>query len=129
MRLKPHHFVLALAALLALPLAADEAKGTAPGTPAAPGAAAMKVHVDPATGQLSAPAAGTQGALAAAPAGRLPALKVEKVTTAAGGRKIRLDDRFMMEVKAATAPDGKVAVTCNEATPAATVKEEPHHDR
>ena len=128
MRLKPHHLVLALAALLALPLAADEAKEKAAAKPAAPEPPAVKVYVDPATGQLSAPAPAAQGA--AAPAGRLPALKVEKVTTAPGGKKVRLDDRFTMEVKATTSPDGNVGVTCNEAgTPAVSATEEKRRDR
>lgn len=130
MRLKPFHLVLALAALLSLPLAADEAKEKAAGTPAAPGAAAMKIHVDPATGQLSAPAPGAVGALAAAPAERLPALKVEKVTTAAGGKKVRLDDRFMMEMTAKATPDGRPFATCTEAgKPAPGGTEEHRHDR
>ena len=130
MRRKPPALALALAALLALPLAADEAKEKAAAKPAAPEPPAVKVYVDPATGQLSAPAPAAQGALAAAPAGRLPALKVEKVTTAPGGKKVRLDDRFTMEVKATTSPDGNVGVTCNEAgTPAVSATEEKRRDR
>ena len=63
-------------------------------------------------------------------AGERPALKVEKVTTRAGGKKIRLDDRFTMEMTATTAPDGKAAVTCTEAPrPPAAGSEEHRHDR
>ena len=82
MRPKPFHLVLALAALLALPLAADEATEKPAGKPAAPAAAAMKIHVDPATGQLSAPAPGAQGAPSRAPAASLPKLRVENGTPA-----------------------------------------------
>lgn len=132
MRRKPPALALALAALLALPLAADEAKEKAAGKPAAPSTeAAMKVFVDPATGQAtSKPDPSSRAALAAAPAGERPALKVEKVTTRAGGKKIRLDDRFTMEMTATTAPDGKAAVTCTEAPrPPAAGSEEHRHDR
>ena len=131
MTLKPPTLVLALAALLSLPLAAEEAKEKAPAKPAAPEAAAMKVFVDPATGQVtSAPDPSSRAALAAAPTGARPALKVEKVTTRAGGKKIRLDDRFTMEMTATAAPDGKATVTCTEAAkPAGAGTEEHRHDR
>lgn len=111
MRLSPPHLVLALAALLALPAAADEPK-----VPAAPkkadAAPAMKIHVDPATGAVvPEPPPSAKATLAGAPVESLPPLKVQKVQTKAGGKMIKLDDRFMMEMTA-TASDGKVAHSC-----------------
>lgn len=129
MRRKLPPIVLALAALLALPLAAGETKEKPAGTPAAPApsaAPAMKVHIDPATGQFSAPAPGTVGALAAAPADTLPMPRVVKAPTRAGGKMVRLDDRFMMALTAKATPDGKVTVSCNDvqasSSPAAAEK-------
>lgn len=47
---------IALAALIAFPLAAGETKGKTAEKPAAPAAeAAVKIHVDPATGQIVSP--------------------------------------------------------------------------
>lgn len=132
MRLKPPTLVLAFAALLALPLAAEEAKEKAAGKAAAPSTeAALKVFVDPATGQVtSKPDSSSRASLAAAPTAERPALKVEKVTTKAGGKKVLLDDRFTMEMTATTTPDGKAAVTCREpGKPAASGTEEHRHDR
>lgn len=132
MRLKPPTLALALAALIALPLAADEAKEKAAGKPATPSTeAAMKVFIDPATGQVtSKPDSASRAALAAAPSGERPALRVEKVTTKAGGKKVRLDDRFMIEMTATTTPDGKAAVTCtDDPKPPAAGSEEHRHDR
>ena len=131
MRPKPPHLVLALAALLSLPLAAEEAKEKPAGTPAAPAAPAMKAHIDPATGQfLSEPDPSTPSRRAATSAGSLPRLKVEKVTTSAGGKKIRLDERFLMEMTARATPDGGSSVTCRETRgAAATGTEEHRHDR
>ena len=133
MRLKPPHIALALAALLALPLAAAETKEKASTPPAAPAAgAAMKIYVDPATGQIvPMPVTAEPKARAAAtPQAPLPALKVEKGTTKAGGRRVRLDDRFMMEMTATVTPDGKVSYSCKEEGPkgAAPAKED-RHDR
>jgi hypothetical protein len=112
MRLSPHHLVLALAALLALPAAAGDPKEAAPKKSDA-AAPAMKIHVDPATGALlpEAPPA-AKGALAAAPVESLPALKVMKVQAKAGGKMVKLDDRFMMDVTATAGPDGKVSQSC-----------------
>ena len=135
MRLKPHRLALALSALLAFPALAGEAKEKPAGKTAPPEAeSAMKIHVDPATGQLvPQPAPGTKAALAPAPAAELPPLKVEKGTTKAGGKRVRLDDRFMMEMTAAVGPDGKVSHGCvaeNEKPPVASTPAKEHrHDR
>lgn len=132
MRLKPPTLVLAFAALLALPLAAEEAKEKAAGKSAAPStAAAMKVFVDPATGQVTSnPDPASRASLAAAPTAERPALKVEKVTTRAGGKKVRLDGRFTMEMTATTTPDGRATITCTDAPkPPASGSEEHRHDR
>jgi hypothetical protein len=133
MRLKPHRLALALSALLAFPALAGEAEKTPAGKTASPEAeSAMKIHVDPATGQLlPRPAPGTKAALAPAPAAELPPLKVEKGTTKAGGKRVRLDDRFMMEMTVSVGPDGKVSQTCvaeQEKAPATAAKEH-RHDR
>ncbi len=132
MRLKPPCLGLALAALLAFPLAAEEARKEPPGKPATPAAeAALKVYVDPATGQLVPTAdPSTKAALAPAPAAGLPVLKVEKGTTKAGGKRIRLDDRFQMQVTAKAAPDGKITQDCAaEHEKAAAPAKEHRHDR
>jgi hypothetical protein len=133
MRLKPHRLALALFALLAFPALAGETKEKPAGKTTPPEAeSAMTIHVDPATGQLvSKPAAGTKSALAPAPAAELPALKVEKGTTKAGGKRVRLDDRFMMEMTLSVGPDGKVTQSCvaeHEKAPATPAKEH-RHDR
>ncbi len=133
MTLKPPHIALALAALLALPLAAAETKEKASTPAAAPATgAAMKIYVDPATGQIVPKPIPTDAkALAAAtPQAPLPALKVEKGTTKAGGRRVRLDDRFMMEMTATTTPDGKISYSCKEegAKGVAPARED-RHDR
>ena len=133
MRRKLPQIVLALAALLALPLAAGEAKekpAAAPAAGAASAAPAMKIHVDPATGQLSAPAPGTVGTLAAAPAENLPMPRIVTSKTKGGGKLVRLDDRFLMETAAKATPDGKVAITCSDAsTPAAPAAAETAHEK
>lgn len=115
MRLKLPYLALALASLLALPLAAGETKEKAPAKPSAPAAgAAMKIHVDPATGQVVAnPSPGEKKALAAAPAAELAPLQVEKVTTKAGGKKVNLQGRFVMEMTESVRPDGTVATSCS----------------
>lgn len=113
MRLSPPHLVLALAALLAFPAAAGDPKGPAAPKKSDAAAPAMKVHVDPATGALApqAPAA-SKGSLAAAPVDSLPPLKVQAVLVKAGGKMVKLDDRFMMDVTATAGPDGKVTQSC-----------------
>ncbi len=113
---KPPHIALALAALLALPLSAGEVKEKAADKPAAPATeAAMKIHVDPATGQVVSNAA---------------PLKVEKVTTKAGGKKVNLQGRFMMEMAATAGPDGTVSHGCDQGPgPAAAPVKEHRHDR
>jgi hypothetical protein len=135
MRLKPHNIALALAALLAFPLAAGGSETKAAEKPAALAAdSAMKAHIDPVTGQLVSKAdPSTKGILASAPAvERLP-LKVEKGMTKAGGKRVRLDDRFMMGMTATAAPDGKVSTTCEteqeKAAKASTPAKEHRHDR
>lgn len=133
MRLKPHRLALALSALLAFPALAGEAKEKPAGKTAPPEAeSAMKIHVDPATGQLvPQPAPGTKAALAPAPAAELPPLKVEAVKAKAGGKMVRLDDRFMMEMTVSVGPDGKVTQSCvaeHEKAPATPAKEH-RHDR
>lgn len=112
MRLSPPHVVLALAALLALPAAAADQKEQA--APEKAGAApAMKIHVDPATGALvKAPPAAAKEARAAVAAEPLPALKVQRVQAKAGGKMVKLDDRFMMDVTAKAGPDGTVSQSC-----------------
>lgn len=113
MRLSPPHLVLALAALLALPAAAAEPKEPAAPEKAGAASPAMKIHVDPATGALvPAPPAAAKGALSTAPAEQLPALKVQKVQAKPGGKMVKLDDRFMMDVTAKAGPDGTVSQSC-----------------
>ena len=63
-------FALALVALIAFPLTASETKSTAGEKPAAPATeAAMKIHVDPATGQMVSPKSDPDAARRATPAG------------------------------------------------------------
>jgi hypothetical protein len=134
MRFKPPHVALALAALLAFPLIADETKGTPAGKPAAPAAeSAMKIHVDPVTGQVVSPKspAASRGVTATS-AQALPPLKVEKVTTKAGGKKVNLKGRYMMEMAVSVGPDGKVSHGCDQApaaAPKAAPAKEHRHDR
>ncbi len=113
MRTSPPHLVLAFAALLALPAAAADPKAPASPQKGDAAAPAMKAYVDPANGALlPAPPPAAKGALAAAPVDQLPPLKVQQVTTKAGGRKVKLDDRFMMDVTAKAGTDGKVSQSC-----------------
>ncbi len=124
MRQKLPHLALALAALVSLPLAAAEATEKATPKPDAPAAgSAMKIHVDPATGQIvPKPVVPEAKALAAAPPESLPVLKVEAGRTKAGGKRVRLDGRFMMEMVATVQPDGSVTHSCDakhEKAPAA----------
>lgn len=137
MRLKPPHLALALAALIALPLAAGETKGKTAEKPSAPAAeASLKVYVDPATGQIVSPKSdpgASKAPLAAAAAQSAQPLRVEKVTTKAGGRKVNLQDRFMMDATVTVDAKGKVSQSCEQA-PAAGPKTtapgtEDHHDR
>ncbi len=137
MRPKLSHLALALVALIAFPLSAGETKGKAAEKPAAPAAeAAMKIHVDPATGQVVSPKsdpAGATGVSATATAEGAQPLRVEKVTTKAGGKKVNLQGRFMMEMAVTTSPDGKVAQTCDSTheadSMAAAPAREHRHDR
>ena len=137
MRLKLPHIALALAALIAFPLAAGETKGKAAEKPAAPAAeAAMRIHVDPVTGQIVSPKSdpgAARGVSATAASESAQPLPVEKVTTKAGGWKVNLQGRFMMEMAATAGPDGKVAHICDtphESDPkAAAAAKEQHHDR
>lgn len=113
MRTSPPHLVLAFAALLALPAAAADPKAPASPQKGDAAAPAMKAYVDPATGALlPAPPPAAKGALAAVPDQPLPALKVQVVRAKAGGKMVKLDDRFMMEMTATVAPDGKVSHSC-----------------
>jgi hypothetical protein len=131
------HLALALAALLAFPLLAGETKGKAAEKSAAPAAeAAMKIFIDPATGQVvgpkSSPAeAGSVSATTAA--GSAQPLRVEKVTTKAGGKKVNLQGRFMMEMAATAGSDGRVVQSCDATHDAAgngaAPAKEHHHDR
>lgn len=137
MRPNPPHLALALAALIVFPLTASETKGTAGEKPAAPAAeAAMKIHVDPATGQVVSPKSDPGAARSATPAAATETaqpFRVEKVTTKAGGKKVNLQGRFMMEMAATATADGKVSSTCNateEAGPKAAAPAKEHrHDR
>lgn len=134
MRTKPPLATLALAALLAAPLAAAEAAEKPGQSPAPSNGAAMRAHLDPATGQLVSPPKATEPApreaLATQP---LPDLKVEKVTAKAGGKKVNLQGRFLMESKATVAADGTLRSSCTQvvdpsATSGAPAKEH-RHDR
>ena len=125
---------LVLAAFVSFPVSATEKKSEAPRpTPAAE--AAMKIHVDPATGQVIAPKSSPDAArptTAAASAEAFPPTRVEKVTTKAGGKKVALHGRFMMEMTAKVGPDGKVTHDCvavEETGAKATSAKEPRHDR
>ncbi len=120
---------LVLAAFVSFPVAATEKKSEAP-RPAPAAEAAMKIHVDPATGQVVAPKSApdtARPATAAASAEAFPPTRVEKVTTKAGGKKVALHGRFMMEMTAKVGPDGKVTHTCvpieEEAAKTAPAKE------
>ena len=132
MKTKLSRLAIALAALIALPLLAGETKEKAAEKPAAPAAeAAMKVFVDPATGQIVSPKSdpgAAKAASAAMSAERAQPLRVEKVTTKAGGKKVNLQGRFMMEMTATASPDGKVSQSCNQvATPETAASAEEHH--
>lgn len=137
MRTKIPHLALALAALIAFPLTASETKETAGDKPAVPAAeAAMKIHVDPATGQVVSPKSDPGAARSATSAVATEAaqpLRVERVTTKAGGKKVNLQGRFMMEMAASATADGKVSSTCNateEAGPKGAAPAKEHrHDR
>jgi hypothetical protein len=133
MKLTVPRLAIALAALIAFPLAAGETKGKTAEKPAPPAAeAAVKIHVDPATGQIVSPKSdpdAATGVSATSTAQALPALHVEKVTTKAGGKKVNLQGRYMMEMAATVGPDGKVAATCDtprESDPKAAVTEHSH---
>ncbi len=134
MKQKPLTAALVLAALVSFPAAAAERKNDAP-RPAPASEAGMKIHVDPATGQVVAPKsdpAAARKATAAAPAESFPPAKVEKVTTKAGGIKVALHGRFMMETTATVGPDGKVVQACEaleESRPAAAPEKERRNDR
>ena len=125
---------LVLAAFVSFPVAATEKKSEAP-RPAPAAEAAMKIHVDPATGQVAAPKSAPETArptTSAASAEAFPPTRVEKVTTKAGGKKVALHGRFMMETTAKVGPDGKVAHTCEaveEAGTKAAPAKEHRHDR
>lgn len=113
MRSTPSHLVLALAAVLALPAAAGDSNPPAAPKKGEAAAPAMKAHVDPVTGALvPAPPQATKAALAAAPVQPLPALKVQAVKAKPGGKMVRLDDRFTMEMTESVGPDGKVSHSC-----------------
>lgn len=120
---------LALAALVAFPLAAGEKKDK-PAPPATE--AAAKIHVDPSTGQVVSPKSDPDAAkapVAATTAQPLPVFQVEKVTTKAGGKKVNLQGHYMMEMAATVAPDGKVKTTCDtprESDPKAAATEHSH---
>ena len=137
MRLKLPHLALALAALIAFPLVAGETKGNATEKPTAPEAGvAMKIHVDPATGQVVSPKSdpGAEKApVSATAAESAQPLRVEKVMTKAGGKKVNLQGRFMMETVATATADGKVSSTCDATEgpgPKATAPTKEHrHDR
>ena len=137
MRLKPPHIVLALAAFLAFPLAADETKEkTAEKPPSHAAGPAMKVYVDPLTGRIVPPTSepdAVRGVPAATAADSSQPLRVEKVTAKAGGKKVNLQGRFVMEMAATVGPDGKIAQSCNqvpEANPGAdAAAKERRHDR
>ncbi len=136
MRPNPPHLALALVALIAFPLTASETKSTAGDKPAAPATeAAMKIHVDPATGQVVSPKSDPGAARSATSAAAESAqpLRVERVTTRAGGKKVNLQGRFMMEMAVTATADGKVSSTCNateETGPKAAAPAKEHrHDR
>ena len=131
---KPIPIALALVALLALPLRAAEPREKAADKPAAPASeAAMKIHVDPATGQVVVPKSDPGATKSAMAAGSAAPLKVERVTTKAGGKKVNLQGRFMMEMAATAGPDGKVVQSCDATHDAAgngtAPAKEHHHDR
>lgn len=137
MRPNPPHLALALAALIAFPLTASETRSTAGDKPVAPAIQeAMKIHVDPATGQMVSPKSDPGAARSATSAVATEAarpLRVEKVTTKAGGKKVNLQGRFMMEMAVTATADGKVSSACNateEAGPKAAAPAMEHrHDR
>jgi len=94
----------------------------------------MKAHIDPATGQLVSPPKATEPAPREALAPQsLPDLKVEKVTAKAGGKKVNLQGRFMMESKATVAADGALRSSCTQVVDPATTGDGPakehRHDR
>lgn len=137
MRLKPPHVAIAFAAILALPLLAGETNEKAGAKASAPAAgSAVKVHVDPATGQVVSPKsdpAAARGVSATMPAESAQPLKVEKVTAKAGGQKVNLQGRFLMESTASVGPDGKLSHECNQKAGSATAADasakEHRHDR
>jgi len=116
MRPTPTRIVLALAALLASPLVAGETNETAATKPVAPAGAAMRVQIDPSTGQHVSPVSrgAGQAALAAAPAESAAPLRVEQGKTKAGGKMIRLDGRYRMVMTASVGADGKVSRSCTD---------------
>ena len=131
MRLKPSLTFLALASLLALPAGAEKPPAKASEPPAA--AAGMKVHVDPATGQLVSAPSDPAAPREALGVEKLPELKVEKVTAKAGGKKVNLQGRFQMQAAVAIGPDGKVAPSCAQVVEpgakAGATEKEHRHDR
>lgn len=116
MRPTPTRIVLALAALLASPLVAGETADRVPAKTAAPAAgAAMRAHVDPATGQDVTPRAGaSRSTLSPALAESEAPLHVEQGKTKSGGKMVRLDGRFMVASVATVGPDGKAVQRCVE---------------
>src|SRR5262245_53868256 len=79
----------------------------------APPRAGMRAYVDPDTGQLSTPPAGTPP-----PAPRLqgpaPALVETPGTSPAGGASVRVGDAFRTTVRATVGPDGHVTTRCQD---------------
>ena len=116
MRPNPTRIVFALAALLAFPLVAGETAGKAPARPAAPAAgSALRVQIDPSTGQYVTPKAGaSRSTLSPALAESEAPLHVEQGKTKSGGKMVRLDGRFMVASVASVGPDGKAVHRCVE---------------
>lgn len=77
----------------------------------APPAPAMRVFVDPVTGELL-PAPAAEARAAAAPAPDLPPLAMQESPVTGGGKMVVLDDRFMLEMSATVAPNGEVRHLC-----------------
>lgn len=105
---------LVLAAFVSFPVAATEKKSEAP-RPAPAAEAAMKVHIDPVTGEfVQKPLPSPKAAAEASPVTSLPMPKVELIDSKRGTKRVILDSRFHSQMVETVGPDGKLSPTCAE---------------
>ncbi len=105
---------LVLAAFVSFPVTATEKKSEAP-RPAPAAEAAMKVHIDPVTGEfVQRPGPSPKAATEASPVPSLPAPKIERIDSKRGTKRVLLDRRFDSQMVETVGPDGRLSRTCAE---------------